>query len=238
MTAFVIAGSAHAAALRRRLEHDPLVKVFAESESLEALRMVLENPPKVLALDSAVVKTARGALIVARLKEHKGVDVRVLCEDEGNLPVILSQQDIALHAASQPLEGCGTRGAKRFPMKADMEVVVDGERSREFDQLTLERDSIVFMPLHWVIVHPITERSPMHGLTKEALAASEPEFICMLTADDETFAQTVHARTSYDIEDIVWGARFTDMYTADVDHVSIDLRRLHDFQRVDPPAIL
>ncbi len=130
MTAFVIAGSAHATALRRRLEHDPLVKVFAESESLEALRMVLENPPKVLALDSAVVKTARGALIVARLREHKGVDVRVLCEDEGNLPVILSQQDIALHAASQPLEGCGTRGAKRFPMKADMEVVVDGERSR------------------------------------------------------------------------------------------------------------
>jgi hypothetical protein len=130
MTAFVIAGSAHAAALRRRLEQDPLVKVFAESESLEALRMVLENPPKVLALDSAVVKTARGALIVARLREHKGVDVRVLCEDEGNLPVILSQQDIALHAASQPLEGCGTRGAKRFPMKAGMEVVVDGERSR------------------------------------------------------------------------------------------------------------
>ena len=115
---------------------------------------------------------------------------------------------------------------------------VDGERSREFDQLTLERDSIVFMPLHWVIVHPITERSPMHGLTMEALAASEPEFICMLTADDETFAQTVHARTSYDIEDIVWGARFADMYTADVDHVSIDLRRLHDFQRVEPPAIL
>ncbi len=129
-TAFVIAGSAHAAALRRRLEHDPSITVFSESESLDALRMILQNPPRVLALDSAVVKTARGALIVARLKEHKEVDVRVLCEDEGNLPVLLSRQDIALHAASQPLDGCGTRGAKRFPMKADMEVVVDGERSR------------------------------------------------------------------------------------------------------------
>ncbi len=129
-TAFVIAGSAHAAALRRRLEHDPTIAVFSESESLDALRMILENPPKVLALDSAVVKTARGALIVSRLREHKGVDVRVLCEDEGNLPVLLSQQDIALQAASLPLDGCGTRGAKRFTMKADMEVVVDGERSR------------------------------------------------------------------------------------------------------------
>jgi hypothetical protein len=129
-SAFVIAGSAHAAALRRRLEHDPTITVFAESESLDALRLILQNPPKVLALDSAIVKTARGALIVARLKEHKGVDVRVLCEDEGHLPVLLSQQDIALQAASQPLDGCGTRGAKRFVMKADMVVVVDGERSR------------------------------------------------------------------------------------------------------------
>jgi hypothetical protein len=129
-TAFVIAGSAHAAALRRRLEHDPTIAVFSESESLDALRMILENPPRVLALDSAIVKTARGALIVSRLREHKGVDVRVLCEDEGNLPVLLTQQDIALQAASLPLDGCGTRGAKRFTMKADMEVVVDGERSR------------------------------------------------------------------------------------------------------------
>ena len=129
-TAFVIAGSAHATALRRRLEHDPSVAVFAESEALDALRLILENPPKVLALDSAVVKTARGAIIVARLKEHKGVDVRVLCEDEACLPVLLTQQDIALTAASQPLDGCGTRGAKRFAMKASMEAVVDGERSR------------------------------------------------------------------------------------------------------------
>jgi hypothetical protein len=129
-TAFVIAGSAHATALRRRLEHDPSVAVFAESEALDALRLILENPPKVLALDSAVVKTARGAIIVARLKEHKGVDVRVLCEDEASLPVLLTQQDIALNAASQPLEGCGTRGAKRFAINASMQAVVDGERSR------------------------------------------------------------------------------------------------------------
>ena len=82
-----------------------------------------------LALDSTIVGTARGALIVSRLKEHNGVDVRVLCEDEAKFPLLLTREDIALHAASQPIEGCGTRGAKRFPMKSDVEVVVDGERS-------------------------------------------------------------------------------------------------------------
>jgi inward rectifier potassium channel len=115
---------------------------------------------------------------------------------------------------------------------------IDGERSREFDQLTLERDSISFMPLHWVIVHPITPESPMRGLTRDALAASEPEIVCLITADDETFAQTVHSRTSYDAGDIVWGARFRDMYLADSDHVAIDIGRLHDYGSVEPPTVV
>ena len=114
-----------------------------------------------------------------------------------------------------------------------------GVRRREFDQLALERDAIMFMPLHWVIVHPITDGSPMRGLTEPSLAASEPEFVCLITADDETFAQTVHSRTSYDAGDIVWGARFADMYLADTDHVAIDMTRLHDHTPVaDPPAAL
>ena len=88
----------------------------------------------------------------------------------------------------------------------------NGARRRRFDQLALERDAIIFMPLHWVVVHPITDESPLRGLTPESLAASDPEIVCLISADDETFAQTVHAKTSYDKADIVWGARFRDMY--------------------------
>jgi hypothetical protein len=128
-TAFVIAGSDHAPALRRRLEHDPTITVFSESESLEVLRLILDHPPTMLALDSAIVHSARGALIVARLKEHEHVDVRVLCEDNAHYPLLLANRDLALQAASQPIDECGTRGAKRFPMKSDAVVVVDGERS-------------------------------------------------------------------------------------------------------------
>ncbi len=50
-----------------------------------------------------------------------------------------------------------------------------GGRRRRFDQLSLERESIIFMPLHWVIVHPITESSPLHGFTPESLAAADPD---------------------------------------------------------------
>ncbi|HEY7292482.1 MAG TPA: ion channel [Vicinamibacterales bacterium] len=111
----------------------------------------------------------------------------------------------------------------------------NGERQRLFDLLVLERPSILFMPLHWVIVHPIRDHSPLRGFSAESLIASDPEFVCLITADDETFAQTVHSKTSYDKHDLVWGARFRDMYTSDTDHVSIDLRRLHAFERVDAP---
>jgi inward rectifier potassium channel len=118
---------------------------------------------------------------------------------------------------------------------ARWEIGPDGERTREFDQLRLERDSIIFMPLHWVVVHPIDAASPMRGLTRESFAASAPEIVCLITADDETFAQTVHARTSYAVEDVIWGARFGDMYLTDGDRVAIDMGRLHNYAPVDPP---
>lgn len=130
-SAFVIAGTGHAAALRKRLCDDPTVRVFSETESLDALRLILSRPPKMLALDSAVVRTARGALLVSRLKDTGSVDVRVLSEDESSLPILLAQPGVGLHAASRPLDdGCGTRAAKRFPMKPEAGVVIDGERSR------------------------------------------------------------------------------------------------------------
>lgn len=114
----------------------------------------------------------------------------------------------------------------------------NGTRRRRFDQLVLERDFIIFMPLHWVVVHPITETSPLRGTTFATLAAAEPEFVCLISADDETFAQTVHAKASYDKSDIVWGARFRDMYLPDTDRVAIDLNRLHEYEPVEPPESL
>ncbi|MEI6668222.1 MAG: ion channel [Acidobacteriota bacterium] len=112
----------------------------------------------------------------------------------------------------------------------------DGKRRRRFDQLTLERDFIIFMPLHWVVVHPITDTSPLRGFTQESLEAADPEIVSLISAHDETFAQTVHAKTSYDKSDIAWGARFRDMYLQDTDRVAIDLSRLHEIEQLTPPA--
>jgi len=114
----------------------------------------------------------------------------------------------------------------------------NGTRRRQFDQLALERDFILFMPLHWVIVHPITEASPLRGFTQADLAGADPEVVCLISAADETFAQTVHAKTSYDKSDLAWGAQFVDMYLPDTDRVAIDLDRLHQIEPVTPPAAI
>ena len=66
---------------------------------------------------------------------------------------------------------------------------------------------MAIFPLSWTIVHPIDDSSPLAGLSPEELQASEAEFLVLLTGFDETFAQTVHARSSYRADELVYGAR-------------------------------
>ncbi len=85
-------------------------------------------------------------------------------------------------------------------------------RVRRFSQLKLERNGIAFFPLNWTVVHPIDERSPLWGWTKERLIEAEAEFDILLTATDESFAQIVHSRTSYTADEVAYGYKFEMMY--------------------------
>ncbi len=52
----------------------------------------------------------------------------------------------------------------------------------------------------------------------------------LLTGFDETFAQTVHARSSYRTDEVVYGARFASMFDHDEGDgvLGVDLARIHD----------
>lgn len=107
-----------------------------------------------------------------------------------------------------------------------------GSEVRKYDQLALERTRVVFFPLSWTIVHPITDQSPLAGLTTEDLIECEAELLILLSGVDETFSQTVHARTSYKPDELVFGARFANMYNplSPEGIVSIDVSKLHDIE--------
>ncbi|HEV8435215.1 MAG TPA: ion channel [Thermoanaerobaculia bacterium] len=109
---------------------------------------------------------------------------------------------------------------------------VDGER--EFLQLKLERENVIFFPLTWTIVHPIDEKSPLHGMTERDLLGCDSEFLVMLNGFDETFSQTVHTRSSYRGDEVVWGARFKSIFNPPKPDgtLSVDIRKLHDIERV------
>ena len=109
-----------------------------------------------------------------------------------------------------------------------------GDRVRKYYVLRLERERVVFFPLAWTIVHPIDKDSPMYGLSREEILSSDGEFLILLTGIDETFSQTVHARSSYRADELVWGAKFNNLYIQDADGhiVGVDMNRFHSFERV------
>ena len=108
-----------------------------------------------------------------------------------------------------------------------------GKRSRKFHELKLERNTVKLFPLHWVVVHPIDETSPLRDVTPEQLAASDTEFLVLLSGIDETSSQSVHVRSSYKHDEVVWGAKFGDMFTPSDGEIRVDLRKLHDIQAVE-----
>lgn len=105
---------------------------------------------------------------------------------------------------------------------------------RDYALLPLERDKVVFFPLAWTIVHPIGETSPLRGATRDSLAAEDAEILVMLGGFDEVSSQTVHARSSYKPDEIVFGAKFLSMFnpTGERESISVDLRRIHDTEPI------
>ena len=111
---------------------------------------------------------------------------------------------------------------------------VGGSAVRKFYELTLERNRVVFFPLSWTVVHPIDSASPMWGLTHSDLVNGDAELLVLLIGTDETVSQTVHSRSSYQADEIVWGAKFANMFmrTEAEGIIGMNLSRIHDIELV------
>jgi len=112
---------------------------------------------------------------------------------------------------------------------ARQERTIEGEEMRRFYDLKLQRDRNAIFIYSWTAIHPITEDSPINGVSKEAMEAASAEIIVSVIGLDETFAQTVHARYSYRARDILWGQRFVDILERQPDgSLSIDYTYFDD----------
>ena len=105
--------------------------------------------------------------------------------------------------------------------------------SRSYVLLPLERSKIHLFPSSWTVVHPIDETSPLQGMTEADLRRANAEFIVLIKAFDDTFSQTIYARTSYTAEEVRWGSRFRPMAALRADGMTeMDVRRLDELDSV------
>ena len=96
-------------------------------------------------------------------------------------------------------------------------VLTRTERSREgvlmyrMYDLELVRDRAPALNRAWMVMHPITETSPLYGATPASCVTDEIELMLTLSGIDETSGQTLHARHLYTDQQVTWGARYADM---------------------------
>jgi len=110
---------------------------------------------------------------------------------------------------------------------------VDGKKVRRFLSLALERKRVSILTLNWTVVHPLNDDSPLKDITAEDMRIGEATFAVLLKAFDDTFSQTVHSRTSYQYDEIVWDAKFKPAFERDEDgRIILDLDRIDHFDLV------
>jgi inward rectifier potassium channel len=108
---------------------------------------------------------------------------------------------------------------------------LEGARMRRFDELRMVRARTPLFFLTWTVMHRIDESSPLWGETQESLAEKRAEIVVVMKGIDETFASTIHARTSYAPEEIVWDRRLADVFVTDsTGRRFIDFRRFHQIE--------
>jgi inward rectifier potassium channel len=118
---------------------------------------------------------------------------------------------------------------------ARQETTVEGDTIRRLHDLETTRGRSAMFALSWTAVHRIEEGSPLFGETRESLANAEPEIIVSIIGLDETFSQTVHARHTFKLDEIVWNARFADVLVLHPDGSrSVDYSRFDEIEMLTP----
>jgi inward rectifier potassium channel len=103
---------------------------------------------------------------------------------------------------------------------------------RVFD-LNLVRRQIPNFRLTWTVMHPIDEQSPLYGSTLESLAETKAQLVISLSGVDDELSQTIYARHTYGVQNILENHRFVDIihYTEEGDRY-FDFTKFHNVEPI------
>ncbi len=109
----------------------------------------------------------------------------------------------------------------------------DKSGKRSFQVLSLERSSVLVFPLNWTIVHPIDHESPLYGMSGKEIKDAHAEFLISITAVDQDLSKTVYSRSSYCNDEIVMGAKFSNIIERDeLGTVTVDPGRIGEIEHL------
>lgn len=107
------------------------------------------------------------------------------------------------------------------------------EFSRQFYQLNLERNKIMYLPTMWTLVHKIDKESPLFKYTKEEMLDLEVEIYILFQYHEEAFNQKLYQLHSYDFSQLKIDHKFGASYEFDEDGFTvINHDKLNDIEKI------
>ncbi|MEM9148900.1 MAG: ion channel [Cyanobacteria bacterium P01_F01_bin.3] len=119
------------------------------------------------------------------------------------------------------------------------EYSLEGDFMRRFHDVPLVRSHTPVFSLSWTAMHQILPGGLLDGDTVETLRRDRAQIIVTITGLDETLAQTIHARHTFNAEDIHWDHRFADiLLTGSHGRRIIDFNQFHVIHPISRPRQL
>ena len=111
-------------------------------------------------------------------------------------------------------------------------IAENGKKVRKFYDLELEMSMINMLALSWTVVHPIDENSPLIDIDKDTFDQSQAEFMVLLKGFNNTLSQSVHSRTSYKNNDVVWDAKFSSIFKNDHGKAIVAINKIGEYEKI------
>jgi inward rectifier potassium channel len=107
------------------------------------------------------------------------------------------------------------------------------EFKRNFYQLKLERNKIMYLPTIWTIVHEINQDSPLYKYSKEEIKNLDAHLYILINYHEESFSQKVYQINSYDFEDLIVDVKYTTASSFDVEgYTLLDHEKLSEVEKM------
>ena len=108
-----------------------------------------------------------------------------------------------------------------------------GEFKRNFYELKLERDKIMYLPTIWTVVHLIDENSPLFTYSKEEMKSLEAHLFLLINYHEESFSQKVYQIHNYDFNDVLIDVKYVSSSSFDAEgYTVLDHDKLSEVEKI------